>query len=910
MMLLGKMRTRTTRGRSTRARLHHQTFLFLLLLSAIIALVAGEENTGRPEKAGAGAGAAHDRHKKTTTTTTGKESRPAAKMMNKMGEGNHHRGVVTTGGGVNVERKETNDDENEYEQLKTRFIDAKNVPIWEEPTESSLMQSSVSSSSSFASKRGQLASERQGEAQKFNFIGNAMKMATKEKDVDAVISSYLTKKSAEGGGLPISLVEEEQRLGVPGLMETLIGKREETEIERKSRFPEHVFGATRNVEKNQKTRDGWELTFSDEFDLDYLDLEKWTPRNGAPTSRRGVGGVVGKPGVDNGANEFNAMSQLGASRSHHGSNSGGGGSSDSSRSGESSDIISGGERRRNGQISRAAAATSRRGSFLGEQEEETVDKETWFHERNCKVVDGALVIASRKTVGKYDKPNNFDDDNDDNGVFLDIPGAQKFSESEFPFESCYIDSSKAFSQVYGRYEVRARLPGLSYDPNDKDTCAGVFPRIELLSDPDKTVPKDACWPRGGDIRVAQAFGQGRGGPGAKIGAVESGFHFMPSGATCGVDGYVVDRTRPFELMNQVEKSEYLAMNSSVSSSASGTTSSRLGEEEKIKFNADWAREFHVFAVEWDKESLRFFIDDVFTHEVNAYSAPMIPRWPFFVGIGTSVSPYGVLEALKNCEQDDQFAIIDYVRVYSKKSPHEVINNEVYFFWLFAVIVLPTLATMYCSAKYLIRQVIREDLFGADEKGSGNFGDGSSNVGGGNSMESGGNGDHHLGMSGKVKGVAFESLSDEKRRRRRLLRKLKREMGVVDSITVSTTEPLLTKILHEKEEIAKARVERAFKDEGAIHNGATEGMEDDSYRKYSKQPKMQKETKNVGGVTLRLPDITPKRGGMQSTYFSETSDFTTEAEGVGSGDNRHHRSSGGVSSDSGSGGQRQYGSGEL
>jgi hypothetical protein len=50
--------------------------------------------------------------------------------------------------------------------------------------------------------------------------------------------------------------------------------------------------------------------------------------------------------------------------------------------------------------------------------------------------------------------------------------------------------------------------------------------------------------------------------------------------------------------------------------------------------------------------------------------------------------------------------------------------------------------------------------------------------------------------------------------------------------------------------------------------------------------------------------------MQSTYFSETSDFTTEAEGVGSGDNRHHHSSGGVSSDSGSGGQRQYGSGEL
>ena len=56
-----------------------------------------------------------------------------------------------------------------------------------------------------------------------------------------------------------------------------------------------------------------------------------------------------------------------------------------------------------------------------------------------------LWSSPREAVGKYDKPKNFDDDNDDNRVFLDIPGA-KFSESEFPFESCYIDSSKAFSQ--------------------------------------------------------------------------------------------------------------------------------------------------------------------------------------------------------------------------------------------------------------------------------------------------------------------------------------------------------------------------------------------------------------------------------------------------------------------------------
>ena len=127
---------------------------------------------------------------------------------------------------------------NEYERLKTRFIDAKNVPIWDTPTESSLTKSNsgVQKSSSEDTTAG---AYNNGEEQKF-FIGNAMKMATKEKDVDAVISSYLTKKRREGEKSMMDskrrtttalrrnderlMVEEEQRLGVPGLMETLMGK--------------------------------------------------------------------------------------------------------------------------------------------------------------------------------------------------------------------------------------------------------------------------------------------------------------------------------------------------------------------------------------------------------------------------------------------------------------------------------------------------------------------------------------------------------------------------------------------------------------------------------------------------------------------------------------------------------------
>ena len=50
-----------------------------------------------------------------------------------------------------------------------------------------------------------------------------MKFATKEKDVDAVISSYLTKRSRDAMKRSIDdeyrvrKIEDEQRLGVPGL---------------------------------------------------------------------------------------------------------------------------------------------------------------------------------------------------------------------------------------------------------------------------------------------------------------------------------------------------------------------------------------------------------------------------------------------------------------------------------------------------------------------------------------------------------------------------------------------------------------------------------------------------------------------------------------------------------------------
>ena len=70
-------------------------------------------------------------------------------------------------------------------------------------------------------------------------------------------------------------------------------------------------------------------------------------------------------------------------------------------------------------------------------------------------------------------------------------------------------------------------------------------------------------------------------------------------------------------------------------------------------------------MEWDKESLKYFVDDEMTSEITRYvfpfpnpdalfahtrltlsfigirfHVPIIPRWPFFLILNTAVSPFG------------------------------------------------------------------------------------------------------------------------------------------------------------------------------------------------------------------------------------------------------------------------------
>lgn len=309
-------------------------------------------------------------------------------------------------------------------------------------------------------------------------------------------------------------------------------------------FPVLVPGSTKDVRPQAKRRDGWVLSWSDEFDGDALDTTKWQPKVNASA-----------PGLE-----------------RHG----------------------------------------------GQQQ--------WYTPDMCKVVDGALVLATRRREGVMNMATK--------------TGVNRGNGEGYPFLSCWVDTKDTFTQTYGRVEIRAKIPDT--------TCPGIWPQHWMLPNPATSVPKQACWPLGGQIDVMQSYGKGRGGPGTRAGTVESGYHFAPQGE-CGVDGYA--------------RSAYPA---------------------PLDDKVDFSDGFHTFAVEWSKETLTFFVDGHVVNELSQFNVPIIPRWPFYLILNTAVSPFGMPDALDQCA-DDMFHYVDYVRVYKRAAVR--LSSDVWHFLTFSVVVL-------------------------------------------------------------------------------------------------------------------------------------------------------------------------------------------------------------------------------
>lgn len=173
-----------------------------------------------------------------------------------------------------------------------------------------------------------------------------------------------------------------------------------------------------------------------------------------------------------------------------------------------------------------------------------------------------------------------------------------------PFTSARIKTQGLFEQTYGRFEARIKLP---YGP-------GIWPAFWLLGSDIGT----NGWPECGEIDIMEYRGQ-----------------------------------QPNLIHGSLHGPGYSAGNSITKSY--GFTNKR--------FDTD----FHVFAVEWGKEYMRFYVDDVLYNEIKPKDVP--GRWVFnkpffiilnvavggnFVGFPTSQTPF------------PQTMLVDYVRVYKEK----------------------------------------------------------------------------------------------------------------------------------------------------------------------------------------------------------------------------------------------------
>ncbi|MBE2280182.1 MAG: glycoside hydrolase family 16 protein [Ignavibacteriaceae bacterium] len=170
-----------------------------------------------------------------------------------------------------------------------------------------------------------------------------------------------------------------------------------------------------------------------------------------------------------------------------------------------------------------------------------------------------------------------------------------------PFTSGRIKTQGLYEQTYGRYEARIKMP---WGP-------GIWPAFWLLGSNIETVG----WPNCGEIDIMEYRGQ-----------------------------------QPNLIHGTVHGPGY---------SGGAGISKTYGFEHK-RFDVD----FHVFAVEWGADYLKFFVDDVMYHQIKKGDVP--GQWvfdsPFFiilnvavggnyVGFPTSQTPF------------PQSMVVDYVRVY-------------------------------------------------------------------------------------------------------------------------------------------------------------------------------------------------------------------------------------------------------
>jgi beta-glucanase (GH16 family) len=176
------------------------------------------------------------------------------------------------------------------------------------------------------------------------------------------------------------------------------------------------------------------------------------------------------------------------------------------------------------------------------------------------------------------------------------------------YTSARLKTKTHFSQAYGRFEARIKLPG----------GKGIWPAFWLLGD---DIGKNG-WRSCGEIDIMESIGDATTAYGTLHGPGYSG--------ASGIHGkYVLSGQKRFQ------------------------------------------DDFHLFAVEWDPGMIRFFVDDVMYASKTAEDLPPKSKWvfdhPFFMILNLAVGGNWPGNPDKSTVFP-QTMLIDYVRVYERARP--------------------------------------------------------------------------------------------------------------------------------------------------------------------------------------------------------------------------------------------------
>ena len=193
-------------------------------------------------------------------------------------------------------------------------------------------------------------------------------------------------------------------------------------------------------------------------------------------------------------------------------------------------------------------------------------------------------------------------------------GTQKYTSGR-------VDTSGKFAAVYGRFEVRAKLPG----------GQGVWPAHWLY-------PQQRNWAMERLMAEAVAKGEER----------------------------TIPEERPW--YSEIDIMEFLGHETNI---VYGTLHYHEFDGEKkstsgtLKSDTDFTKDFHLYALEWEPDELRWFVDAELIHSTKVG----IPHTPHYLILNTAIGG----EWPGNPDETTafpQYHDIDYVRVYQRKEYFE------------------------------------------------------------------------------------------------------------------------------------------------------------------------------------------------------------------------------------------------